>query len=231
LTAALAPVYITVLVLVPASKVPAPLNGAAAVRESVGVLEPWVKLPVRTMLLMVTVPELLLVRVVLMAGVTVPPNVILPAPDNDWFAENAAAPLPLLNVVPLMVIPPPKLVAGFCPERSQTPPELMVTGPVNVLVPVAEVTASTVPVMEEAPPMLSENPPRCNFDPVPTVRLPVTTLLAPVVISAVPEISMFPPMVVITGVAVQEPLILKFEPIVVTPVISLAPLPLNPSTL
>ena len=62
---------------------------------------------------MVTVAELLLVRVVLTAGVIVPPKVILLEPSRDWLAENAAAPVPLLKVVPFMVIPPAKLVAGF----------------------------------------------------------------------------------------------------------------------
>src|ERR1035437_10174025 len=161
------------------------------------------------MLLIVTVPELLLIRVVLAAGVTLPPKVILTVPSNDWFAENAAAPVPLLNVVPLIVIPPAKLVAGFTAERSQTPPGLMVTAPVNVLVPVAAVTVLTVPVMEEVLPMLSENPPIINFAPVPKVNLPFKTLLAPVFIIAVPLILTFPQFVVKPGVAVAEPLILK----------------------
>jgi len=176
-------------------------------------------------LLTVTVPELLLVRVVLTAGVTVPPNVIATAPSNDWFAENAAAPVPLLNVVPLMVIPPPKLVAGFVVERSQTPPELMVTAPVNVLVPVAAVTVFTVPVMEDVLVMVSANPPILKVAPVPTVKLPVTTLFAPVVITAVPVILTFPPIVVITGVAVAEPLILKSFVTVVIPVTVFALVP------
>jgi hypothetical protein len=220
-----------VFVLLEASKVPAPLNGAALPKDKVGVFNPCVKLPVSTILLIVTVPELLLVSVVLPAGVTLPPKVIALAPSNDSFAEKAAAPVPLLKVVPLIVIPPPKLVAGFCPERFHTPPELIVTAPVNVFVPVAEVTVFTVPVIEEVPPMLKVKPPRLNVAPVPTVKPPVTVLFAPVVIAAVPLILRFPPMVVITGVAATEPLMLKSVPIVVTPVITAVPLPLSPNVL
>ena len=98
-----------------ASKVPAPLNGAAAASDKFE-LAPCVKLPVSTtlpVLLTVTVLVLLLVRVVLTAGVMVPPKVMALAPAKDWLAENAAAPVPLLKVVPLMVMPPPKLVTGF----------------------------------------------------------------------------------------------------------------------
>ena len=52
------------LVLVEASKVPPPLNGLAAARDNVGVLEPWVQLPVKVKVVVtVTVPELLLVTV------------------------------------------------------------------------------------------------------------------------------------------------------------------------
>ena len=216
--------------MVVASNVPAPLNGAAFVSANVE-LAPWVKLPVKTRLLIVTIPVLLLVSVVLTAGVTEPPNVIALAPARAWVAENAVAPVPLLNVVPLMVIPAPKLVAGFCTERSQTPPEFMVTAPLNVLVPVAAEVVFTVPVIEEVPLMVRANPPNLNVDPVPTVKFPVTTFAAPVVITAVPEILRFPPMVVITGVAVADPLILKSAPIVVTPVIVLAKVPLKPNVL
>ena len=140
------------MALVEASKVPAPENGVAPESARVGELEPWVKLPVKVSVpAMVTVPELLLVRVVAFAGVTLPPKVILPAPNKDWLAENAAAPLPLLKVVPLIVIPAPKLVTGFWPERSQTPPELMVTAPVKVRVPVAPVAVLIVPVIDDVP--------------------------------------------------------------------------------
>ena len=48
-------------------------------------------------------------------------------------------------------MPAPKLVAGFCPDRSQVPPELIVTAPVNVLVPVAPVAVLMVPVTEVVP--------------------------------------------------------------------------------
>ena len=48
----------------------------------------------------VTVPVLLLVRVLVEAGVTVPPKVMLLAPVSDAVFENAAAPVPLLKVVP-----------------------------------------------------------------------------------------------------------------------------------
>ena len=48
-------------------------------------------------------------------------------------------------------MPAPKLVAGFCPDRSQVPPELTVTRPVKVRVPVAPVAVLIVPVTEEVP--------------------------------------------------------------------------------
>ena len=69
------------LALVDASKVPAPLKGAAAVSAKVE-LAPCVKLPVSVMLEMVTVPVLLFVRVLVDAGVTLPPKVISLAPAN-----------------------------------------------------------------------------------------------------------------------------------------------------
>ena len=60
--------------------------------------------------------------------------------------------MPLLKVEPLAaVIPPAKLVAGFCPERFQAPPELILTAPVNVRVPVEPPDVLIVPVMEEIP--------------------------------------------------------------------------------
>ena len=92
-------------------------------------------------------------------------------------------------------------------------------------------TVLTVPVIEDVLVMVSANPPIVKVAPVPTVKLPVTTLLAPVVIIAVPVILRFPPIVVITGVAVAEPLMLKSFPMVVTPVIVFAPLPLSPKLL
>ena len=44
---------------------------------------------------------LLFVNVVEAAGVTEPPKVMAELPAKDCVAENAAAPVPLLNVVPL----------------------------------------------------------------------------------------------------------------------------------
>ena len=131
---------------------PEPLVGVEDPSLRVGVLLPWVKFPVRVSVpLMVTVPLLLLVRVLPEAGVTVPPKVILLAPARDSSAEKAASLVPALKVVPLIVMPPAKLVAGFWPERSKTPPELMVTAPVKVLVPVAAVAVLMVPVTEVVP--------------------------------------------------------------------------------
>ncbi len=49
------------------------------------------------------------------------------------------------------VMPVPKLVAGFCPERSNIPPELTVTAPVKVRVPVAPVAVLRVPVIPVVP--------------------------------------------------------------------------------
>ena len=181
---------------------------------------------------MVTVPVLLFVRVVLAAGVTLPPKVMALAPASDWFAEKAAAPVPLLKVLVVdAVMPPPKLVTGFWPERFHDPPLLIVTDPVNVLVPVAAVTVLTVPVIDEVPEIVNANPPILSVEPVPTERFPVTVLPAPVVMTAVPLMFKLPPMVVITGVAVTEPLMLKSVPIVVTLPILAAPLPVKPKVL
>lgn len=120
-------------------------------------------MPVKTILpLIKTFPVLLLVSVAPPDGVTVPPKVILNTPVRAWLAVKAAAPVPLLKVAPFITIPPPKLVAGFWPERFQVAPALIITCPVNVFVPVAAVAVVTVPLA-----------------PWPTVVTPDTTMAPP----------------------------------------------------
>lgn len=141
-----------------AVKVPAPLVAVAAARLRLE-LTPWVQLPVRVNVpLIVTVPVQLLVSVVDTAGVTVPPNVIALEPARAWVAENAALPVPELNVVPFMVMPAAKLVTAAYPEKSMLP-VLIVTAPVNVFVPVALETASVPPLIVVVPAKVTATPP------------------------------------------------------------------------
>ncbi len=129
------------------------------------------------------------------------------------------------------VRPPRKVTPGFWPERSQTPPLLMVTAPINNLVPVLPVAVSMVPVNEVAPVMVRAKLPMVSLAPEPTVKVPLTTLAAPLVQTAVPVMLTLPPTVVKTVVAVAEPLILKLLLTVVTLVMVLAPEPDNPKVL
>ena len=142
-------VYFTVFgVFVLVSNVPDPVGVAPRLKVE---LAPWVQLPVRVNTPeTVTVPVLLLVIVLVEAGVTVPPKVILVEPARDWFAENAAFPVPVLNVVQLAVIPAAKLVTVANPDKSKLP-VVQVTAPVKVLVPVALETAKVPPVSDVVP--------------------------------------------------------------------------------
>ena len=132
------------------------------------------------------------------------------------------APEPLLNVVPANETFPPKLVAGLCPVKSQTPPEFTVTFPVNVLVPVAPVPVFNVPVTSVVVPTLNAKFPIVTVQPLAIVKLPVIARAAPVVnVFADPFKATFPPTEVTTKpdvVAVPDmvklPLIVVVAPIV-----------------
>lgn len=168
-----------------ALKVPAPVViGVAEVKFRVGVFAPCVKFPVKVIFEIVTVPELLFERVNEVFGITVP-KVIFPDPARACVALKVAAPVPLLNVVPFINMPPPKNVAGLVVERSQTPPELIETPPVNVLLPVAAVIVLRVPEMDELPVTVNAYPAKDKVVPDPTERLP-TVKVATVVAVAVP---------------------------------------------
>ncbi len=131
-----------------------------------------------------------------------------------------------------MVIPPANLVAGFPMDKSQVPPELMVTAPVNVFKVLCDaVTVLTVPVIDDDPVLVYATLPMVNVAPVPTVNVPVVVFAAPLVQTAVPVMLTFPPILVITVLAVADPLMLKFAPMVVTLVIVFAPEPDKPRVL
>ena len=117
-----------------------------------------------------------------------------------------------------------------CPMFKVLVEALLTTVPA----PVKEVATVKIPLFVNVPSTtvvgaVRVNPAALVKDvPDPTDEAPVTVRLAPVVIAAVPEISKAPPIVVITGEAVAEPLIEKLFETVVIPVITFAPLPLNP---
>ena len=118
-----------------------------------------------------------------------------------------------------MLIKLPIKFIGAAPVSFQVPPELIVTSPVNVLAPV--LASVNVPPTVVDPPTERVHvfvAPVTNAVPDPTTRFPVMDKAAPVVKIAVPARLTFPPMLVITDVAVAEPLILKSFVMVVTPV-------------
>ncbi len=82
------------------------------------------------------------------------------------FVSNVYMPVPAVNV-PLFVIPPLKVTAEL-PELFQVAPLLIVTNPVNNLVPVGELIT------------------RLPLVPSPIVVVPVTVKLYPVAVNAVP---------------------------------------------
>ncbi len=125
------------------------------------------------------------------------------------FVSKVWTPVPAAKV-PLLVIPPRKVMAEF-PELFQVPPALIVTDPVNVLAPVAEDIVK-LPLV-----------------PTPTVVVPVTVNAKPAMVKEVPSpTTRFPPMVKAAAVfAVAVPLRVKLPSIVVTLVKVLALVPLN----
>lgn len=129
-----------------------------------------VRLPVMAtppvlLLVMVIAPEManVLLKVIVLAPEKVTATEAVAAPPNVMAALaaiacvpavwNVTVPVPLLNVVPPMVMPLalPNMTAGFWPERSHTPFELIVTPPLNVRFPVAPPDVFKVPVTLTAP--------------------------------------------------------------------------------
>lgn len=135
--------------LADALNVPEPLIGVAAPNVSDAFVS-CTKLPVKVRVpLIVTPPVLLFVSVLVDDGVTVPPNVIAPAPRIDAVLVNAAPPAPKLTVPGLVstVRLPAKESAGLVTVVKVTaPPVLTVKSPVNVLS-AAPVKLAILPVL------------------------------------------------------------------------------------
>jgi len=108
----------------------------------------------------------------------------------------------------LLVKPPRKVTPAFPAELFHVPPELIVTAPFKILVPVAEETAK-VPVMDVVPVTVKLKPAAVKVVPVPTSRLPLIVKPTTVMVVAVPERVRFPPIAVVDVPKVLAPLPLK----------------------
>ena len=96
---------------------------------------------------------------------------------------------------------------GRIPELFQAPPELIVTSPVSIFVPVADEIVS-VPLIEVVPLTVRANPAAVKVVPVPMVRAPMV-IPTTVVVVAVPLKVRVPFTVVVVVVRVLTPLPLK----------------------
>ena len=168
----------TVLVLVDGTRVPVDMT---VLSNSVVDPDPVANvddaLPPVTDETKLTRPVLLLVNVAPLAIVTAPPNDMMDEPARSCEVLKVVVPAPLVNVAPFIVIPPPNTDAVLNAERSNDPPGLIVTSPVNVLVPVPEVTARA-PSIVVVPANVIATPPRDSV-PEGTSRLP--NVYAPVI--------------------------------------------------
>jgi hypothetical protein len=109
----------------------------------------------------------------------IPENVIGLEPPIDWlFVLKVYVPVPDVNVVPLCINPPWNVTASLA-EFVHTPPELIVTEPINVFVPVVLVML-IVPETLVVPVTLVVKAPKTSSPEV-TVRLLFTVVFPPMV--------------------------------------------------
>jgi hypothetical protein len=153
-------------------------------------LAAWVKLPDPESAVL-TVKVLLLVTVI---PVTVTFAIVNRPLSCCALVSKVCTPVPALKA-PLLVMPPLKVTGELAEVLVQAPPALMVTGPVNILVPVAEVMFSAPlapPPTLVVPVTVKANPAALNVVPSPIFKLPPIVKPATVVVVAVPLKVRFP---------------------------------------
>jgi hypothetical protein len=128
--------------------------------------------------------------------ITVPPLIVLDVPEKVW------TPLPAVNVVALLVKLPTKVGVIALVDSFQTPPELIVTSPVNVFPGFVALEKAIVPVTPVVPVTPNVKAPTVKVVPDPTVRFPPTVMFASVVAVQVPLIVQFAPIVVMLELSV-----------------------------
>ena len=162
-------------------------------------LAAWVSSPVPDSAVP-TVSVLLLVRVTPVTVTLGMENVPVSACE---LVSKVYTPVPAVKV-PLLVMPPRK-VAAELPELFQVPPALIVTKPVNILVPVAE-DMFKVPVVPPptvvVPVTVKAKAPAVKAVPFPMVRLPLMPKPTAVAVLAVPLNVKLPLIVVVEVVRV-----------------------------
>ena len=165
-----------------------------------------------------------MIRLVILASEARVKVVLVPLTDT------CALPISCLDAVLSVKVWPlvPRLKITFPAPLVQVEP----TAKVRLLLRVSDEALPTKaplvpPPIVVVPVIASVKAPWVKVQPSPTVTVPVTARLAPVVRAAVPVMLTFPPTVVMTVVAVAEPLMLKSVFTVVTPVTVLALVPLK----
>lgn len=127
------------------------------------------------------------------------------------FVSKVCIPVPALKV-PLFVIPPLNVTGEFAAVLVHVPPEAIVTRPVKILVPVAEVIVRfplVPPPTVVVPVTVNANAAAVKIVPFPTERLPVMPRPTTVVVDTVPLNVKLPLIVVVPVCKTSVPLPLK----------------------
>lgn len=125
---------------------------------------------------------------------------------SDWVADvlKVCMPLPVVNVLPLWVMPP-RYVTAELPELFQVLPAAVVMAPTKILVPVAELITRlplVPPPTVVVPLTVRSKPAAVKVVPSPIAKLPPIFKLTAVVVLAVPVSVRSPLMVVVVALKV-----------------------------